>query len=226
MSDATAKAFVGRLRADLETGGPVFGPMLDADRWGVSMRPLVGGFADESLATTVAAATDQDLTPEERAARIGDIDYRWVAALQNTCTTCLARHGQTDIFSNWVARGLPPVHQRCACRLVPFGLPGFDATAFGDFTAPLSALARTAVLDGQRLDGGVTYRVPADLLERERAGRDVRVNAETGEVRDARLDRILASSRGRTAEAAATRRALRLLGRANAGAQPVEEGAP
>lgn len=62
----------------------------------------------------------------ERARRAGG-NMIWIAALVNTCESCLARHGQVKTFDEWERDGLPgdPVlvccsfEPRCQCSLGP-----------------------------------------------------------------------------------------------------------
>lgn len=59
----------------------------------------------------------------------------WIAALRNTCESCLKRHGQVKTFDQWEAEGLPgdPVlvccsfEPRCQCTLGPVADDGEDA---------------------------------------------------------------------------------------------------
>ena len=57
-------------------------------------------------------------------AELGDIKYRWVAILVNTCQDCLSRHGNIKSWDEWQQVGLPATGQtvclqNCKCALIP-----------------------------------------------------------------------------------------------------------
>lgn len=225
-SEATARALLQSLRADLESGGPIFRGLTEESSYTAAVRSVSGMVAD--TATTAAAVQMREGPMDaERLARVqGNEQMRWIAMLVNTCPDCLMRHGQVDSRRNWELRGLPGTSwsvckQHCQCRQVPaFAGPGsmdWD-TASGPLQASAETLIertrneglrRTQQVEGQKLKRGLTFRVPSDLLEREARGKDIRINAETGEVVDTRRNRILAAAK----DDIEVRRALRELGK-------------
>lgn len=60
-----------------------------------------------------------------------DAPLRWVAMLIKTCKSCLRRHGQEQLFDDWVAEGLPGspaliCDGNCMCVLVPVSYAGYE----------------------------------------------------------------------------------------------------
>jgi len=101
----TKQSIARLLDTDLKSGGRIFGEYANSIKRGV-----VAGIMQIS----------------RRELNVGnDVRYRWVVAQGvKNCPDCVARAGEVDTWSNWVARGMPATgwsvcRDHCYCQVVP-----------------------------------------------------------------------------------------------------------
>lgn len=107
LQGASKESIKQSLIQDLEEGGRIFGEFRNAIR--ATSNGIIHRMRD-----TAQFSEDE----------VGELKYRWVAVLVNTCPDCIDRHGQEKSMTEWEIEGLPRAgftvcKENCRCLLLP-----------------------------------------------------------------------------------------------------------